>query len=298
MSTPTETETPSETETEGGTRLSYETRDRLYHLALYGSAALFSAVILFPIYWMVQNAFTDSQTVITEFSWLPSPETVTLDNFSVLAAGAVPRYVINTIVVTAGTIVVVVGVSLVAGYGMARFRFRYKESFAQFLLLGYMFSPIVLGLPLYLIWSEIGLLNAQIGLVIALSSISMPFAVWLMWKYIQTIPESMEESAWIAGASRWRTFWDVVVPQTKPAIVACALFAFAIAWNDFTFAQILLPSQESTTFAPGIMRLIDQGGYTSWGDIMAVSLLMTVPPLLFAYFLQEYLLKGFEVRTR
>lgn len=284
--------------TQGGTpRVSWETRDRLYRMGLYGSALLFAVLILFPIYWMTQSAFRAESSVIGEIAWFPTASAFSLENFGVLTAGAVPVYVFNTIVVTAGTIVLVVVIALVAGYGMARFRFRHKENFARFLLLGYMFSPIVLGLPLYLIWQNLGLLNRRIGLILALTAISMPFAVWLMWKYIQTIPRSMEESAWIAGASRWRTFRDIIIPQTKPAIVACALFAFALAWNDFTFAQILLPRQESTTFAPGIMRYLSQGGYQPWGEVLAVSFVMTLPPLLFAYFLQEYLLKGFEVRA-
>jgi multiple sugar transport system permease protein len=142
-----------------------------------------------------------------------------------------------------------------------------------------------------------GLLNTRIGLIVALTAISMPFSVWLMWKYIQTIPRSMEESAWVVGASRWRGFRDVIIPQSQPAIIAAALFAFALAWNDFTFAQILLPRNEATTFAPGVFRLITQGYDTSWADIMAVSMMMTVPPMLFAYFLQSYLLKGFQIRS-
>jgi len=83
---------------------------------------------------------------------------------------------------------------------------------------------------------------------------------------------------------------------SRPSFLA-ALFAFAIAWNDFTFAQILLPKNEATTFAPGMMRLVNQGYNIGWNEIMVVSLLMTVPPLLFAYFLQDYLLKGFEIRS-
>jgi multiple sugar transport system permease protein len=118
-----------------------------------------------------------------------------------------------------------------------------------------------------------------------------------MWKYIQTIPQSMEESAWVDGASRWRSFRDVVVPQCRPAIIAAALFAFALAWNDFTLAEILLPAAEKTTFAPGILRIIGRRTFLPEAQIMAVSLAMTLPPLIFAYFMQSYLLKGFEIRS-
>ena len=277
--------------------LDFTTENRLYEFALYVSSFIFAVIGLFPIYWMAQNAVKTRRAVLDGPTWFPSAESFTLDNFQILTNGDVGIYLMNTVIVTLGTIVAVVIISMIAGYGLARFQWSQKENFARFLLFGYMFSPIVLGLPLYLIWKTLGLLNTRVGLIIALTAISMPFSVWLMWKYIQTIPAAMEESAWIAGASRWRGFRDIIVPQTQPAIIAAALFAFALAWNDFTFAQILLPKNSATTFAPGIMRLIYQGYDVAWSDIMAVSLLMTVPPLLFAYFLQGYLLKGFEIRS-
>lgn len=286
----------TEPETTGVFGLDYRTADKLYRIGIGLSATFFFALILFPIYWMLQSSLK-TEEALRDITWFPSQASFTLSNYDVLFSSDVGLYLLNSAIVTIGTIIAVVVVSLVAGYGLARMEFGHKENFARFLLFGYMFSPIVLGLPLYLIWKQIGLLNTRVGLIIALTAISMPFSVWLMWKYIQTIPKAMEESAWIAGASRWQTFRDVIVPQTRPAIIAAALFAFAIAWNDFTFARILLPENQATTFAPGILRLITQGYNFSWGDMMAASLLMTIPPLLFAYFLQSYLLKGFQIRS-
>ncbi|MFC7154381.1 carbohydrate ABC transporter permease [Halomarina halobia] len=286
----------TDADTTGVFGLDYRTADRLYRIGLGISATLFFALILFPIYWMFQSSLK-TESALRATTWVPSAESFTLSNYDVLFSSDVGLYLLNSAVVTIGTVIAVVVISLIAGYGLARVDFGHKENFARFLLFGYMFSPIVLGLPLYLIWQSIGLLNTRVGLILALTAISMPFSVWLMWKYIQTIPESMEESAWIAGASRWRTFRDVIVPQTRPAVIAAALFAFAIAWNDFTFARILLPENQATTFAPGILRLITQGYTFSWGDMMAASLLMTIPPLAFAYFLQSYLLKGFQIRS-
>lgn len=277
--------------------LSYSRENKLYEWSLYISSVIMAIVGVFPIYWMAQNAVKTRTAVLQGPTLFPRAGEFTLENFEIIFSGDVGVFLLNTIIVTIGTIVAVVVISMIAGYGMARFRWRQKENFARFLLFGYMFSPIVLGLPLFLIWKRMGLLNTRIGLIVALTAISMPFSVWLMWKYIQTIPLSQEESAWIVGASRWRGFRDIIVPQTQPAMIAAALFAFALSWNDFTFAQILLPSSETTTFAPGIMRLIVRGYDVAWNDIMAVSLLMTIPPLLFAYFLQGYLLKGFEIRS-
>ena len=290
------TDTPSETD--GIFGLGYEAEDKLFARLKQISAAIFVVVGVFPIYWMLQASLTTRERASSSgISWFPSPESFTLENYEVLTNPDVALYVINSVVVTLGTIILVVLISLIAGYGLARFNMPQKENFARFLLLGYLFSPIVLGVPLYLIWQNLGLLNTRLGLIIALTAISMPFAVWLMWKYIQTIPEAMEESAWVAGASRWQGFRDIIIPQTQPAIIAAALFAFALAWNDFTFAQILLPSNEASTFAPGVFRLIQRGYDIARVDVMAVSMAMTLPPLIFAYFMQSYLLKGFQIRS-
>jgi multiple sugar transport system permease protein len=277
--------------------LSYDGETRIFEALKLISTAIVVFIGAFPIYWMTQLAFTQYQRVIETVTVFPTPSLFTLDNFQILMEPTMARYLFNTTVVAIGTIVTVVVISLVAGYGLSRLDFPQKENFARFLLLGYLFSPIVIGIPLYQIWRSIGLLRTRVGLIIALSAISMPFAVWLMWKYIQTIPEAMEESAWVDGASRWRSFRDVVVPQSRPAIIAAALFSFAIAWNDFTFAQILLPTTETTTFAPGILRTINQSQFLPDAYVMAVSLAMTLPPLIFAYFMQSYLLKGFEIRA-
>jgi multiple sugar transport system permease protein len=290
------TDTPSDTD--GIFGLGYRAEEKLFSRLKQISAAVFVVVGVFPVYWMLQASLTTrARASSSGISWFPTPETFTLENYEVLTNPDVALYVINSVVVTLGTIILVVLISLIAGYGLARFNMPQKENFARFLLLGYLFSPIVLGVPLYLIWQNLGLLNTRLGLIIALTAISMPFAVWLMWKYIQTIPEAMEESAWVAGASRWQGFRDIIIPQTQPAIIAAALFAFALAWNDFTFAQILLPANEASTFAPGVFRLIQRGYDIARVDVMAVSMAMTLPPLIFAYFMQSYLLKGFQIRS-
>lgn len=278
-------------------RIPFQYRRRAYKGLIYVSALVIAFVMAFPIYWMAQNAFKTRKAIISSgISLLPTFDTFTLSRFAILTNSDVFGYIVNSVIATIGTVTAVTIISLVAGYGLARFDFSRKVTFARFLLLGYMFSPIVLALPLYMIWRSLGLLNTLLGLIVALTAISMPFAVWLMWKYIQTIPSSMEESAWISGAPRWRGFVDIILPQTKPAIIANALFAFALAWNDFTFAQILLPSQAKTTFPPGILRLMHSSYATGYGELMAAGLFMTIPPLLFAFFLQSYLLEGFQIR--
>ncbi|QLG50165.1 carbohydrate ABC transporter permease [Natrinema halophilum] len=278
-------------------RIPYQYRSLAYRVALYGSGVVLTVLLAFPLYWMAQSAFK-TQTALGGFDLLPLGDAFTTATFDIVMDSVVANYLLNSIIVTAGTVIFVLVVSLIAGYGLARFNYRGKVGTARFLLLGYMFSPIVLAIPLYQIWKSLGLINTYIGLILALSAISMPFAVWLMWKYIQTIPPSVEESAWIAGAPRWRGFVDVVVPQTKPAMIANAIFAFAIAWGDFTFSFIILPSADATTFPPGLFRMLGSSTWdTGWNEFMAVALLVSLPPLLFAFFLQSYLLQGFKIRA-
>lgn len=278
-------------------RVPHQFRSLIYRAALYGSGVVLTVVLAFPLYWMAQSAFKTQTAIRNGFALLPLGDAFSTANFEFVLNSTMLRYLLNSVIVTAGTVIFVLAVSLIAGYGLARFDYKGKVATARFLLLGYMFSPIVLAIPLYLIWDTLGLLNTHLGLILALSAISMPFAVWLTWKYIQTIPASVEESAWIAGASRWRAFVDVVVPQTKPAMIANAIFAFAIAWGDFTFAYIILPESSSRTFPPGLFQMLGAAWDTTWGEFMAVGLVVSLPPLLFAFFLQSYLLQGFKIRA-
>ncbi|SDJ63381.1 MULTISPECIES: carbohydrate ABC transporter permease [Natronorubrum] len=278
-------------------RVSHTYRSIIYRAGLYGSVATLLLILAFPLYWMAQSAFTTREGIQDGITFLPTPETFTVEQFDIVFNPTVGRYLLNSIIVTTGVVITVIVVSLIAGYGLARFDYKHKVKVARFLLVGYMFSPIVIAIPLYLIWDYLGLLNRYVGLIIALSALSMPFAVWLMWKYIQTIPTSLEESAWVAGASRWQGFKDVIVPQTKPAMIANSVFAFAIAWGDFTISYILMPSNEATTFPPGIFRVFTSSWETGWAEFMAISLLVSLPALLFAFFLQSYLLKGFKIRA-
>ncbi len=277
-------------------RLSFRHRNRLYRVGLSASAVVLVVLLGFPLYWMAANAVR-TRLGVQDGGLLPAPDAVTLEQFAVITDPTVGQYLINSTIVTVGVVLTVLAISLVSGYGLARFEFPHKIAVARFLLLGYMFSPIVLSIPLYLIWDRLGLLNSYLGLILALSAISMPFSVWLMWKYIQTIPESAEASAWVAGASRWRAFVDIVIPQTKPAMIANAIFAFAIAWGDFTFAYVLMPNNDATTFPAGLFRLLGSQWDASWAEFMAMSLMLTLPPLVFAFFLQSYLLQGFKIRA-
>jgi multiple sugar transport system permease protein len=219
----------------------------------------------------------------------------TLRNFRVLFDDTnTVRYFTNSLIVTASSTLLSTSLAVAAGYGLTRFEFTGKTIAARAVLFAYMFSPIVLAIPLYVIFFSLDLLNSYFALTMALTAISAPFTIWLMWQYFQTVPISLEESAWVRGASRTRTLWDVVLPVARPGYISAAIFSFAVAWNDFTMARVVMSQDEMYTITVGASLFLDRVSI-GWGETMAVSLLICIPPFIIAVFLQNYLLQGFNV---
>lgn len=277
------------------TFISQRVQKRLKAFALYATAVLVSVFVTIPVYVMVAIAIQSPTDVFAGGQVNLLPDSVTLRNFRVLVTEtSTVRYFTNSVIVTASSTVLSTALAVAAGYGLTRFDFQGKTLAARAVLFSYMFSPIVLAIPLYVIFFSLGLLNSYFALTMALTAISAPFAIWLMWQYFQTVPLSLEESAWVKGAGRWRTVWDVVLPVARPGYISTAIFSFAVAWNDFTMARVVMSQDEMYTITVGASLFLDRVSI-GWGETMAVSLLVCIPPFLIALFLQNYLLQGFSV---
>ncbi|WP_224447062.1 carbohydrate ABC transporter permease [Haloprofundus salilacus] len=276
-------------------RLSHRTQRRLKCVALYLTALLVSVFTVVPVYIMVVIALQTPEATFAGGRVNLLPTELSLRNFSVLLAETdTVRYFVNSLVVTSSSTLLSTTIAVAAGYGLTRFEFRGKSVAARAVLFSYMFSPIVLAIPLYVIFYALGLLNSYFALTLALTAISAPFCIWLMWQYFQTVPLALEESAWVRGAGRWRTVRDVVLPVARPGYISAAIFAFAVAWNDFTMARVVMSQDEMYTITVGASLFLDRVTI-GWGETMAVSLLISIPPFCIALFLQRYLLQGFSV---
>jgi multiple sugar transport system permease protein len=268
---------------------------RLKRAALVVVAALVAVFVTVPVYVMVAVAVQSPTAVFSGGDVNLLVESVTFRNFAVLFEETnTVRYFFNSLVVTASSTVLSTALAVGAGYGLTRFEFTGKTLAARVVLFAYMFSPIVLAIPLYVIFYTLGLLDSYFALTMALTAISAPFTIWLMWQYFQTVPIALEESAWVRGASRTRTIWEVVLPVARPGYISAAIFAFAVAWNDFTMSRVVMSSEEMYTITVGASLFLDRVSI-GWGETMAVSLLICIPPFLIAVFLQNYLLQGFNV---
>jgi len=278
-----------------GSLVSQQVQRRVKRAAVIVIAALVAVFVTVPVYVMVAVAIQSPTTVFADGNVNLLVTAATARNFVVLLEETnTVRYFMNSLIVTASSTLLSTALAVGAGYGLTRFEFAGKTLAARAVLFAYMFSPIVLAIPLYVIFYTLGLLDSYFALTLALTAISAPFTIWLMWQYFQTVPIAIEESAWVRGASRTRTIWEVVLPVARPGYISAAIFSFAVAWNDFTMSRVVMSSEEMYTITVGASLFLDRVSI-GWGETMAVSLLICIPPFLIAVFLQNYLLQGFSV---
>ncbi|NHN49354.1 carbohydrate ABC transporter permease [Halostella sp. JP-L12] len=277
-----------------GEAVDWDRRKKLKRYSLYGLLVAMSIVYFFPIYWMAKSALQPrSELYSGEVFYLPNE--VTLENFNALLFDSqFLRFYLNSIIVAIGVMAVTIITSTLAGYALTRLELPFKKQIAQTTIFSYMYPPILLVMPMFLLWFSLRLTNTYVGLILAQSALTVPFSVWLMWQFFQTIPISLEESAWMYGAGRMQSFFGIALPMAKPGLVAVAIFSFAVSWNDFTMANILMQDPSLRTLPVGVLFFTESNA-VDWGAILSASALIAVPPLLLVYFLQRYLLRGFQL---
>jgi multiple sugar transport system permease protein len=254
-------------------------------------------VVGFPFYWMLLTSLTPREILFRppyKFFRLD----LSLENFQDLFfATDFLIYLKNSLIAAFGSIVLNVFAATLAGYGLTRFEFWAKRKFAQGILFSYMFPPMLMAIPLYIILSALQMRNTYYGIILAHTSISLPLNIWLMWQYFQIVPISLEEAAWISGASKFRAMREICLPSAMPGILSVALFAFALSWNDFTFAFILQTDKNMFTLPIGLATFVEQTAI-HWGMIMSSAVLVSVPTFAMVFFLQKYLVRGLGISAQ
>lgn len=274
-------------------KLSRDQRQSAHRYAWFGVLLAGLALIAFPLFWMFSTALRPNSQMFTQP--IPIfPRTLTLKHFTtIFTETAFVTFYKNSIIVAVGVVLTTTVTATLGGYGLTRLDIPFKKTFARTILFGYMFPPILLSIPMFLFWRELGIINSYVGLILAETAISLPFSLWLMWQFFQTVPESLEESAQMSGASRFRAFWDIALPMAKPGMVAVAVFSYAVSWNAYTMPKVLMTNLEKWPLTVGVHSLTQQH-QVLWGQVMAASALIILPAFVFVYFLQKYLLRGFE----
>jgi ABC-type glycerol-3-phosphate transport system permease component len=248
--------------------------------------------LVFPVLWMFLSALKPLQDLVT----LPPtiwPRRVTLDHFrDLMAITNFPIYMLNSTLAAALTTAITVLVAILGAYSLTRFRYRGRQALATFTLLAYMFPPILLAIPLFVVISELGVADSLISLAFAHISFALPLCLWLMWGYMKSVPLALEEAAMIDGASRMGAFVRVVVPMSLTGIVAIGIFSFLVSWNDYLYALILMTSESKKTLSLGVSTFIGPMS-AEWGLINASGVLITLPVILVFGVVQRFFIEGF-----
>ncbi len=257
---------------------------------------LASTVAIYPVLWVLKMALSPSQRL--DGSPFPFPREVTLANFVAVTTTTdstggwlFGRQFLNSCVVAGAATLVGLLLACTGAYAFSRFRFPGRESGLTALLLTQLFPGVVTLVAMYRLLNAVHLLNSLTGLTIVYASTSVPFSTWMLKGYFDTIPKEMEEAAYVDGASRWTTFWRIVLPLSAPALVVTALFSFMTAWNEFILASTLMTDARLYTLPVALQQQVGDF-HTNWGQFAAGAILTSAPVMALFYALQKHLVGG------
>lgn len=259
------------------------------------SVATWAIVLLaiFPLIWMVLTSIKpQSELFVYPVSILP--QHVTFEHYRrLLEDTPFLQYFRNSVVLACATTALVMVVATLGAYSLSRYRYRGRELIATAVLFTYLLPSVVLIIPLYLMMVKLGLQNSLTSLVISYTTFALPYALWLLRSFMEGIPDDLESAALVDGAGRLGAFVDVILPQALPGLISTTLFTFILAWNEYLYALVLVNTDETRPLTTGVMNMLVSAFNIEWSLLMAASVMMSVPLLVFFAFLQRYLTSGF-----
>ena len=244
------------------------------------------------VYWLISKTTTDAKQI--RFSFVNAGIFAVVAICLSLAHGGSKYFhqLLNSIIVGVGSTGLAVGLGTFTAYAFSRFKVAGKEDLLFFILSTRMLPPVVVVIPIYLMYSALGLRDTHLGLILLYTTFNVSFAVWLMKGFIDEIPKEYEDAALVDGYTRFQTFLKVVLPQSVTGIAATAVFCLITAWNEFTFALLLTdPGGKAVTAPPSITSATGSGGL-EWGKIAAATFVFLIPVAIFTFLMRTHLLRG------
>lgn len=266
-------------------------------VSLWVATFLLMVIMCVPGLWVVLSAFRPNREILAKPPvWVPQNPTLT--NFAKIfgfgedqVAIPVLSYFWNSLVIASTSTVIALVIGMAGGYAFARFRFRFKNSIFLGLMLFRAVPGIALSLPVFMLWSRLGLIDTQMGIIIVYVSLNVPFTIWLIDGFFRQIPLSLSEAAQVDGCTRWQAFWKIEFPLARSGIAAAGVFAFLTSWNEFALASQLTRSTDSKTLPVGLMDFTAQ--FTiDWAGMCAMAVIIIVPALTLTFLVQKHLISG------
>ena len=254
-----------------------------------GTGVVIVAVMLFPLYWMLDASFLRPQDLVSPTPiWFPLHGTLA-GYRNVL--GSQGGHLLVSLVVSLGTVLVTLLIAAPAAYGMAKLRVPGRRLLLFALLVAQMIPGIVMANSFYIAANSLGLVNSPIALILADSTLAVPFATLILHSFLRGVPDELGEAAAIDGASRLRTFVSVILPVARNAVITAGLFSFLFAWADFLFAVTLTTQDNRAPVTVGIYRFIG-ANVTQWNSVMATGVIASIPAALLLIIAQRYVAAG------
>ncbi len=279
------------------------TRKIFSRIGVYTGVVILLAVVLIPYLWMVSGSFKTTLEIQSadimepelEPTWLPRK--FTWENY--LAANkSVPmlRYMKNSLIISTGTMIVSILLSLFAAYALSRFRFSWKKPYTLTLLSTQMFPGIAFLIPYFMLFMlikkyiGIPMKDTYWGMILTYSTFALPFSVLMLRNFLDTIPVEIDQQAMIDGCSRPQIVFRIILPLALPGIASVGIFSFIMAWNEILFATVLT-GRDTRTVSLGLMEYIT-AQQANWGGMMAACILVSIPVLIFFTLLQKQIVSG------
>jgi len=267
-------------------------RKHLYQL--FRLLLLFLALLLtlLPVYWMINTSLKTQVEIFAAPPTLFPHRPVLANYFSLFSRRNLGAYLFNSIIVVSSSVLLAMAMGSLAAYALARFPFgRLQDRISFWVLAPRMIPPVAIVVPIFLMLQHLGLINQYPGLILVYTALNLPFVVWMMRSFFQEIPPDLEEAAMVDGASRLRSFWDIVLPLAAPGLVATAIFSVIVTYNEFFFALILTSTPAAATLPVGTAALIGKT-QTLYGEMAAAGVVATIPLIIFALLVQRHLVRG------
>jgi multiple sugar transport system permease protein len=259
--------------------------------------ALALAVTLLPIFWMLVTSFK-LQPEIFRLPPTVVPLAPTLKNYAAIVGGTLATsinflgYFRNSLIVALGTVLTTLVFSTPAAYAFSRVPFRGKRSFIYVVLVSQMLPVVLVLIPLYRAAISLRLVSTYMGLIIPYLMFTLPFSIWMLKGYFDTIPRELDESAKVDGCTRMQAMLRVIMPNVKPGLTATAIVTFIMAWDEYIISLVVMDKNSMRTLPVGMIQTFVGEFTIKWGQMMAASVLATIPVVLLFVFLSRYLIGG------
>jgi len=250
---------------------------------------LIALIALFPYAWIVLTSFKARSDILTTPPvWIHQPSWTNYRNM--LFERGFDRYLLNSIIIGLSSTMLALLVGTLAAYAFSHYRIPAGNHLFFYILATRLGPPVAYALPMYFLFSELGLLGTHLGVILAHTTFNLVLVVWMMKTYFDEIPVEVEEAARLDGCSEWQIFSRISAPLAGPGLVTAAIFIFIFSWNEMLFAMIL--SAGNTSTLPAMIPSLVMHTGTLWGEVAAAAVVQTIPVIIFTFIAQRHLIRG------